>query len=159
MKVDFAKAAITTQSDRDRRDRNFDWLRAVPSEFPRYLYLTSMAISKRNSDIIHVLTKMGIYLERDKVNLSKLSPSDQNERIQKAFDCAVENCCILPLLFEKSELAPGKLVLSDRPEWEGWRQSQLSKLSKLSPSSAPGNILNMKAFVDAIGRCIYVIHG
>jgi hypothetical protein len=115
-----------------------------------------MEILKQNADIIHVLTKMGIYLERDKINLSKLSPSDQNERIQKAFDRAVENCCILPLLFTKRELGSGKLILSDRPEWEGWRESRLEifgKFSRLAPPTS-GAVPNMKPFVEAIGGCV-----
>jgi hypothetical protein len=115
-----------------------------------------MDIPKQNADIIHVLTKMNIYLNRDRINLNKLSPLEQNKRIQKAFDRAVENCCILPLLFTKRELASGNLVLSDRQEWEGWKESRMDTFGRFA-QSASRNMPRMKPFVDAIGVCAAVL--
>ncbi|KAJ6574435.1 hypothetical protein B0H19DRAFT_933161 [Mycena capillaripes] len=77
-----------------------------------------------NAEIILALSKMGIYMERDRTKLDTLSSSAQNARLRKAFDRAVENCCIFPLLFLKEQREMGKLVVSDLPEWAGWRDSR-----------------------------------
>ncbi|KAJ7226912.1 hypothetical protein GGX14DRAFT_347718 [Mycena pura] len=74
-----------------------------------------------NAEIILALSKMGIYMERDREKLDTLSPSAQNTRLRKALDRAVDNCCIFQLLFTKEHREMGKLVLSALPEWEGWR--------------------------------------
>ncbi|KAJ7438514.1 hypothetical protein B0H11DRAFT_1724989 [Mycena galericulata] len=80
--------------------------------------------AQQNAEIILVLSKMGIYMERDRKRLDCLSPAAQNTRLKKALDRAVENCCIFPLMFSKETREMGNLVLSDLPEWAGWRTSR-----------------------------------
>ncbi|KAJ7690230.1 hypothetical protein B0H17DRAFT_1134493 [Mycena rosella] len=85
--------------------------------------------AQANAEIILALSKMGIYMERNRAKLSALSPAAQNTRLRKVFDRAVENCCILPLLFDKDHREAGKLVLGDLPEWTGWRISRKGRLA------------------------------
>ncbi|KAJ7025846.1 hypothetical protein C8F04DRAFT_967195 [Mycena alexandri] len=78
--------------------------------------------AQENAEIILALTKMGIYMERDRTKLDLLSASAQNSRIRKALDRAVENCCIFPLMFPgKEDREMEKLVVSGLSEWQGWR--------------------------------------
>ncbi|KAJ7138926.1 hypothetical protein C8R46DRAFT_921661 [Mycena filopes] len=77
--------------------------------------------SQENAELILALSKMGIYMERDRKQLDTMSASAQNARLKKALDRAVENCCIFPLLFTKEQREMGELVVSGLPEWEGWR--------------------------------------
>jgi hypothetical protein len=64
-------------------------------------------------------------MERDRKALDKLSHKDQNTRLQNAFNRAVENCCIFPMLFAKQELGKGNVILLGEPRWKGWRESKL----------------------------------
>lgn len=97
--------------------------------------------------IILALQKMGIYMERDKTALAALSAKDQATRLQSAFDKAVETCCILPLLFNKKELRPGKLKLSHRKKWTGWDESR--RATYLSDTD------RFRGSVKAIGPSIF----
>lgn len=109
--------------------------------------------------MILALTKMGIYLERDKVGLDKLKPLDKYKRISKAFEQAVENCCILSLLLTKRELDPGKLVLSDKPQWGKWRDNRGGldvKNNLIRNRLPPGHPKNMEAFVKGMGALIFL---
>lgn len=123
---------------------------------------TTVSLPKSNADIIHVLTKLGFYLERNKVNLEKLSHAEQNKQLQKAFDLAVENCAILPLLFSKQELS-AKLVLEGRPEWIDWRENRKGIISKYM-SMVKSNMteqetmdLRMKGLVEGLGMFLFQI--
>lgn len=107
----------------------------------------STQLDQTNASIILALSKMGIYMERDRKNLDKLSPSEQNIRLQKAFDRTVENCCILPLLFGKHELGKGKLVLLGKPQWTGWRDSKMTEMRRKQTTCSP-----MQALVDVLGE-------
>lgn len=102
----------------------------------------SVNYARANVEIILVLSKMGIYMERDRKKLDGLSPSAQNARLRKALDRAVENCCIFQLMFSKEMREIGKLVLSDLPEWAGWRDSRRGPF----PQSTA-----METFVKALG--------
>ena len=64
-------------------------------------------------------------MERDRKALDKLSHKDQNTRLQNAFNRAVENCCIFPMLFAEQELGKGNVILLGEPRWKGWRESEL----------------------------------
>ncbi|KAJ7757196.1 hypothetical protein DFH07DRAFT_1060641 [Mycena maculata] len=86
--------------------------------------------AQANPEIILVLSKMGIYMERDRTNLDALSPSAQNTRLRKALDRGLDNCCIFQLLFAKELREMGKLesamvqgasvrLKDDVPEMEG----------------------------------------
>ena len=103
-----------------------------------------------NASIILALSKMGIYMERDKKNLAGLSPKEQNIRLQKAFDRAVENCCILPLLFSKSELAKGNISLVGKPVWKGWGPNKIPEMRRRTLQSPPES--TMQAMVNTIGE-------
>ncbi|KAJ7226905.1 hypothetical protein GGX14DRAFT_347331 [Mycena pura] len=92
-----------------------------------------------NAEIILALSKMGIYMERDREKLDTLSPSAQNTRLRKALDRAVDNCCIFQLLFTKEHREMRKLFLSASPEWEGWRETM---------TAAPFRSLCVFHFVD-----------
>lgn len=118
------------------------------------------ALSKINADMILALTKMGIYLERDKASLDRLKPMEKFKRVSDAFEKAVENCCIFPLLFTKRELGPGKLVLSDKPQWEGWKDSRETLVRNDVRTRLPaGHPKNMEAFVKGLGTIIqYVVY-
>lgn len=101
-----------------------------------------------NLSIILALSKMGIYMERDRKNLDLLTPEEQNVRLQNALDRAIENCCIFPLLFSKAELGDGKLVLLKKPQWTGWREDRTSQLQR----SQDGSGLSIQSFVTVLGE-------
>ncbi|KAJ7610122.1 hypothetical protein FB45DRAFT_761571 [Roridomyces roridus] len=85
-----------------------------------------------NDELILVLSKMGVYVERDRVKLDRLSSTARTARLRKALDRTVENCCIFPLLFpQKEDRATGKLVLSTLPEWQDWRVARRDQLFRL----------------------------
>jgi hypothetical protein len=111
------------------------------------------ALSRQNADMILALTKMGIYLERDNPNLDKLKPLEKHERIKRAFDQAVENCCIFPLLFTKREIGPGKLVPLDKPQWEDWKDGKGGLIvgNPLNTRLPPAHPKKMEAFVKGMG--------
>lgn len=115
------------------------------------------ALSKINADIILALTKMGIYLERDKASLDKLKPMEKYERVSNAFEKAVENCCIFSLLFTKRELGPGKLVLSAKPQWEGWKDSREILVRDRAVRLPAGHPKNMEALVKGLGTIIQCV--
>lgn len=101
--------------------------------------------ARANAEIILALSKMGIYMERDRTKLDALSPSTQNTRLRKAFDRAVENCCIFQLLFQKEQREMGKLVLTGLPEWDDWRVSR-GEIVKQGRQNAPAEL-----FVKCLG--------
>ncbi|KAJ7869034.1 hypothetical protein B0H13DRAFT_2236571 [Mycena leptocephala] len=96
--------------------------------------------ARANAEIILALSKMGIYMERDRTKLDALSPSTQNTRLRKAFDRAVENCCIFQLLFQKEQREMGKLVLTGLPEWDDWRVSR-GEIVKQGRQNAPAEFI------------------
>jgi hypothetical protein len=102
-----------------------------------------------NASIILALSKMGVYMERDRKALDKLSPEDQNIRLQNAFNRVVENCCIFPMLFSKQELGKGKLVFLDKPQWTGWRDSKVAAMRR---KMAQTNGDFFKAWVSTMGK-------
>lgn len=110
------------------------------------------SLEQTNASIILALTKMGIYMERDRKNLDKLSPQDQNARLQNAFDRAVENCCIFPMLFSKKELGKSKLILVDKPQWDGWKDNKVQELQRRAMRNPGGNF--MAAWVQTLGEII-----
>jgi hypothetical protein len=119
-----------------------------------YFKATTMSaktnLAQANAEIILALLKMGIYMERDRVKLDTLSLSAQNARLRKAFDRAVENCCIFQLLFSKEEREIGKLSLSRLPEWNGWRTAR-------SDFSLQGTLeQGMESFVKSLGACLFL---
>ncbi|KAJ7461154.1 hypothetical protein FB451DRAFT_1140655 [Mycena latifolia] len=102
-----------------------------------------------NAEIILALSKMGVYMERDRAKLAAMSPSTQNTRLRKAFDRAVENCCIFPLLFDKEQREMGKLSFEGLPDWTGWRTSHKELMSRQSRT--------MDNFVKALGTILHFI--
>ncbi|KAJ6550981.1 hypothetical protein DFH09DRAFT_925583 [Mycena vulgaris] len=86
--------------------------------------------AQANAEIILALSKMGIYMERDSAKLATMSTAAQNTRLRKAFDRAVENCCIFELLFSKDQRERGQLVLYGLPEWAGWRVRKMETFVK-----------------------------
>ncbi|KAJ7620305.1 hypothetical protein FB45DRAFT_754691 [Roridomyces roridus] len=83
---------------------------------------TKQSQAQLNDELILVLLKMGVYMERDRLKLDGMSSTARTTRLRKALDRAVENCCIFPLLFPpKEDREMGKLVLSTLPEWKDWR--------------------------------------
>ncbi|KAJ7661992.1 hypothetical protein DFH06DRAFT_987748 [Mycena polygramma] len=81
-----------------------------------------MKLEEQNEHIVLALRKLGIYMARNEELAALPSAAEKNEYLQNALDAAVETCCIFPLLFEKREIAPGKLVVSKKPQWTGWTQ-------------------------------------
>ncbi|RDB16410.1 hypothetical protein Hypma_002777 [Hypsizygus marmoreus] len=136
--------------------RRIGTLRQLITEKTRQIpgSMSAVSLANINADIVLALTKMGIYLERDKANLARMTMAEQNERLQAAFDRAIENCCIYPLLFSKRELVAsgGKLVISDRPEWEGWRENKrATAMKEMSPMRSIGS-RDMSALVRILGN-------
>ena len=111
----------------------------------------SSSIGDPEYHILLALQKMGVYMERDKSALAALSAEDQALRLQFAFDKTVETCCILPLLFNKKELKPGKLKLSHRNKWRGWDEDR--RAVYLSDSN------HMRGLVRAIGLSHFLLNG
>jgi hypothetical protein len=112
-------------------------------------------LEETNANIILALSKMGVYMERDRNALDKLSPQERNARLQNAFDRTVENCCIFPMLFSKQEQGMHKLVLSSgRLQWTGWRESKLRDL-RLAIHQCDGNFF--KAWVTTLGGLVCVV--
>lgn len=78
-----------------------------------------------NTPLILVLSKMGYYMQRDQVALIKMTPTARSARLRRAFDDAIEDCCIFPLLFsDKVERRMGALELSARQKWVGWEEDK-----------------------------------
>ncbi|KAJ7578405.1 hypothetical protein C8J56DRAFT_797147 [Mycena floridula] len=76
-------------------------------------------ILQTNASLMLSLTVLGIFIERDKVQLAKLDAKQQLVRLLKAFDRGIENTFIFLLLFgpDKADYAAGKLKLSHRQKW------------------------------------------
>ncbi|KAJ7763047.1 hypothetical protein B0H16DRAFT_1311317 [Mycena metata] len=110
--------------------------------------------AQENAEIILALTRMGIYMERDRTKLDLLSASAQNSRLRKALDRAVENCCIFPLMFpEKEDREMGKLVVSNLPEWEGWRLPRKWEEGSRDQQSISEQLARVIHFVDRPNSC------
>lgn len=81
-------------------------------------------IKADNESLVFALRTLGFYMERDRLVLEAMSPKDQNVRLKKAFDRAVENVCIMSLLYDVKESRAGKLKLSNRRKWSGWQENR-----------------------------------
>ncbi|KAJ6628308.1 hypothetical protein B0H10DRAFT_1990823 [Mycena sp. CBHHK59/15] len=111
----------------------------------------SSNLAHANAEIILALSKMGIYMERDRAKLNTLSPAAQNTRLRKALDRAVDNCCIFQLLFSKESREMGQLVLEELPQWDGWRESRKELFGTRDAwLDAPENN-RMERFVQTLG--------
>jgi len=55
------------------------------------------------------------------------------------------------MLFSKQELGNGKLVLLDKPQWTGWRDSKVAAMRrKMAQTIANGDFF--KAWVSTMGK-------
>lgn len=81
-------------------------------------------IKADNESLVFALRTLGFYMERDRLVLEAMSLKDQNVRLKKAFDRAVENVCIMSLLYDVKESRAGKLKLSNRRKWSRWQENR-----------------------------------
>ncbi|KAJ7653622.1 hypothetical protein DFH06DRAFT_523729 [Mycena polygramma] len=114
-----------------------------------------MKLEEQNEHIVLALRKLGIYMARNEELAALPSAAEKNEYLQNALDAAVETCCIFPLLFEKREIAPGKLVLSKKPQWTGWtvdRTVQLrNRMMELMKRPETAKLAPLQAMVEIHG--------
>ncbi|KAJ7147684.1 hypothetical protein C8R43DRAFT_1237197 [Mycena crocata] len=114
-----------------------------------------MKLDEQNEHIILALRKLGIYMARNEELDALPSAAEKNVYLQKALDAAVETCCICPLLFEKRELAPGKLVLSKKPQWTGWTVDHAlqlrSRILELKKRPETAKLAALQAMVEIHG--------
>lgn len=118
-------------------------------------------MEKTCDSLVLALSVLGIYMERDKLELSKLPVADRHARLLQALDRAVENCCIFPLVFgNKSEYAMGKLKLSHRPQWTNLHQDKSAVYVEMmrkfysgpSKSAHETQSFRMGAWIQAAGK-------
>lgn len=115
-------------------------------------------IKADNESLVFALRTLGFYMERDRLVLEAMSPKDQNVRLKKAFDRAVENVCIMSLLYDVKESRAGKLKLSNRRKWSGWQENR-NALYIQTIRDTPGDQFRrgLTTLAKCLGKCDPVV--